>query len=324
MFILASILVLIAVAVLFIGRAINKAQRARREEEVHFFPIISWCLMGLAGTFFLLSCVTSVSAGHVGVPVIFGSVQDYYLTDGIHFINPFASVKEMSVRSEEYTMVSNPAEGQKVGDDSIFAQSSDGVVLQTDITVLYKLTDVDAPWVYRHLGPNYAESIMRPAARSAVPDSTSQFSFVEAYASKREGVADKIRTRMNEKIADILKQYPGFNEKNPAVVVQSVFMRKLQPSPDLLKSIEQKMQRDQEQQAMDYVLDRETKEAKRKTIEAGGIKSFQDIVSQGITPSLLEWKGIEATEKLAGSTNSKIVIVGNNKGSLPVILSGSQ
>ena len=47
---------------------------------------------------------------------------------------------------------------------------------------------------------------------------------------------------------------------------------------------------------------------------------FQQIVAQGITPSLLEWKGIEATENLAKSPNSKVVVIGNNKNGLPLIL----
>lgn len=62
-------------------------------------------------------------------------------------------------------------------------------------------------------------------------------------------------------------------------------------------------------------------EAERKRIEAKGISDFQKIVSEGISKQLLEWKGIEATEKLAGSNNTKIVIIGNPKTGLPVILS---
>jgi len=175
--------------------------------------------------------------------------------------------------------------------------------------------------VYRHLGPNYTETIIRPAARSVVPDSTSKFTFEEAYASKREQVAERIHTRMNDKVGELLKQY---GIKDSAIVIQSVFMRKLQASPGLLKSIEEKMQADQEQQAMDFTLAKAAKEAKRKVIEAGGIKEFQQIVTQGITPSLLEWKGIEATEKLAASPNAKIIIVGNGKNNLPVVFSGGQ
>jgi len=63
-------------------------------------------------------------------------------------------------------------------------------------------------------------------------------------------------------------------------------------------------------------------QASRKSIEARGISDFQKIVSEGISPALLQWKGIEATENLAKSVNSKIVMVGNTAGSLPVILGG--
>ena len=68
---------------------------------------------------------------------------------------------------------------------------------------------------------------------------------------------------------------------------------------------------------------KETQEANRKQIEAQGIASFQKIVSEGISDQLLSWKGIEATERLAESPNSKIIMVGNTKDSLPVLLSSS-
>lgn len=75
---------------------------------------------------------------------------------------------------------------------------------------------------------------------------------------------------------------------------------------------------------MEYVLQKESQEAKRKSIEAGGIASFQKIVSDGISPELLKWKGVEATEKFADSLNTKIIIMGNDGNSLPVILSAAE
>jgi regulator of protease activity HflC (stomatin/prohibitin superfamily) len=223
----------------------------------------------------------------------------------------------MSVRSQTYTMVSAEGEGQIRGDDSIFAQSSDGVVLTLNVSIVYKLVDADAPWVYRHLGNDYADNIVRSAARSAVPDSTSQFTFEEAYASKRAAMAEKIRTRMNSSINEILRQYPGFS--GAGVVIQQVFIREVKPSPQLLTAIEEKMTAQQQAQQMDFTLEKEHKEAQRKAIEAQGIQDFQNIVTKGITEPLLKWKGIEATEKLAASPNAKVVIVGGKDG-LPVIL----
>ena len=280
--------------------------------------VVPW-LLALPGLLLVsVACFTSVSAGHVGVPVIFGSVQPYSIPEGLHIVNPFASVQQMSVRSQTYTMVSSEGEGQMRGDDSIFAQSSDGVVLTLNVSVVYKLVEADAPWVYRHLGTDYADNIVRSAARSAVPDSTSQFTFEDAYASKRSDMAEKIRTRMNASIATILRQYQGFT--GAGVVIQQVFIREVKPSPQLLAAIEQKMTAQQQAQQMDFTLDKERKEAQRKSIEAQGIQDFQNIVTKGITEPLLKWKGIEATEKLADSPNAKVVIVGGGKDGLPIIL----
>jgi prohibitin 1 len=87
--------------------------------------------------------------------------------------------------------------------------------------------------------------------------------------------------------------------------------------PATLKaSIEAKQQTEQEALAMNFRLQKETQEAQRKRIEAAGVRDFQQIVAQGITPSLLEWKGIESTETLARSGNTKVVVIGNNKNGL--------
>jgi len=88
----------------------------------------------------------------------------------------------------------------------------------------------------------------------------------------------------------------------------------------LKTSIEAKQQAEQDALRMNFILQKEKQEAERKRIEAAGIADFQKIVAQGISPQLLEWKGIEATEKLASSPNSKVVVVGNSKNGLPLVL----
>jgi regulator of protease activity HflC (stomatin/prohibitin superfamily) len=107
------------------------------------------------------------------------------------------------------------------------------------------------------------------------------------------------------------------------IVVEKVLLRDIQLPEALKRSIELKQSAEQESLAMQFKLQKEKQEADRKRIEAQGIKDFQTIVAQGITPGLLEWKGIEATEKLAVSPNAKVVIVGNQKNGLPIMLGGS-
>jgi len=71
---------------------------------------------------------------------------------------------------------------------------------------------------------------------------------------------------------------------------------------------------------MQFTLNRERQEAERKRIEAQGISDFQRIVATGISNELLRWKGIEATEKIAQSSNTKVVVIGSGKDGLPLIL----
>jgi prohibitin 1 len=92
----------------------------------------------------------------------------------------------------------------------------------------------------------------------------------------------------------------------------------------LKASIESKQQAEQESLAMSFKLQKERQEAERKRIEAQGIRDFQTTVSQGISAQLLQWKGIEATETLAKSPNTKVVVIGNSKNGLPLILGGGE
>src|SRR5439155_984716 len=91
------------------------------------------------------------------------------------------------------------------------------------------------------------------------------------------------------------------------IVVQQVLLRKIGLPPVVANAIQEKLRREQEAEQMKFVLQKEQQEAERKRIEAQGIADFQRIVAQGLNAQLLEWKGIEATEKLAGSSNAKVV-----------------
>ena len=64
---------------------------------------------------------------------------------------------------------------------------------------------------------------------------------------------------------------------------------------------------------MVFVLQAAQKEAERKKIEAGGIKSFQDTIGPGLTENYLRLTGIQATRELANSSNAKIVIFGSGQ-----------
>ncbi len=272
-----------------------------RTIDFNSFPIGKVILGGIIAFLLLLlalSSFTTIPAGKVGVLTLFGRVTGEKLDSGIHIINPLKKVVEMTVRTQALK-------------ESADVPSSEGLVMGLDTSLVFKLDPQKAADVYRDLGPNYIESIIEPTLRSAIREATASHSANALYSSARQEVQNEIRETLKR---DLEKR---------GLIIEDVLLRDIRLPIALKASIELKQQAEQESLAMNFKLQKEKQEAERKRIEAGGIRDFQTTVSQGISSQLLEWKGIEATETLAKSSNAKIVIIGSSKNGLPLILGGN-
>jgi regulator of protease activity HflC (stomatin/prohibitin superfamily) len=243
----------------------------------------------------LFSSVTRVGTGHVGVLTLFGRVTNETLGEGIHLINPLKTNNEMSIQTQTLK-------------ESASVPSSEGLMMSLDTSLIYHLTPDRAAEVFQKIGAEYESVVVEPTLRSAIREATASHSANALYTGEREMVGKQIFEQVNEQLT------------KRGLTVENVLLRDIQLPATLKASIEAKQQAEQEALAMNFRLQKETQEAQRKRIEAAGVRDFQQIVAQGITPSLLEWKGIEATENLAKSPNSKVVVIGNNKNGLPLIL----
>jgi prohibitin 1 len=257
-------------------------------------------LIGLGIAAFLLvilafSSVTRVGTGHIGVLTLFGRVTGERLAEGMHLINPLKTNNEMSIQTQTLKESAN-------------VPSSEGLMISLDTSLIYHLNPDRAADVFQKTGADYENVVVEPTLRSAIREATASHSANALYTGEREEVAQKIQAQLTEQLT------------KRGLVVESVLLRDIQLPATLKAAIEAKQQAEQESLAMNFRLQKETQEAQRKRIEAAGVRDFQQIVAQGITPSLLEWKGIEATEVLAKSPNSKIVVIGNPKNGLPLIL----
>jgi len=243
----------------------------------------------------LFSSITRVDTGHVGVLTLFGRVTGETLGEGIHLINPLKTNNEMSVQTQTIK-------------ESASVPSSEGLMMALDTSLIFHLNPERAAEVFQKIGADYQDKVVENQLRSAIRESTASHTANALYTGEREIVAKQIQERISE---DLAKR---------GITVEAVLLRDIQLPATLKASIEAKQQAEQEALAMNFRLQKETQEAQRKRIEAAGVRDFQQIVAQGITPSLLEWKGIEATENLAKSGNTKVVVIGNNKNGLPLIL----
>ncbi len=243
----------------------------------------------------LATTVTSVPTGHVGVLTLFGRVTGEVLPEGIHTVNPLKSVNKLSIQTQAMK-------------ESASVPSNEGLIMSLDTSLLFRLDASKAAHVFQTIGWDYVTRVVEPNLRSAIRSVTSSHSANALYTGAREEVA----IRIQDELVRLLSPR--------GIIVESVLLRDVQLPAMLKGSIEAKQQAEQDALRMSFVLQKEKQEAERKRIEAQGISDFQRIVAQGISAQLLEWKGIEATERLATSPNAKVVLIGNSRTGLPLIL----
>lgn len=296
--------------------------RAGEEVPAAVACIATFAMNAVAVVLLLVSCLVVVKSGHVGVKVLFGEVQPQPLNAGLHTVNPLCYVEIMSVQTDNYWMSHHHDEGDKKnGDDSVSVRSSNGLQMPVDVSVPYRLLPEAAPWVYSNLGKDYVSKILRPALSTATRRAASHYTAEDLYSKKRDEFSEKIRQLFDEELVKLLRDnYKDNNPPENVVMITQVLVGHVGIPETVKNAIESKLKADQEQQAMDFRIMREKKEAERKKVEAEGIQKFQDIVSKGINEQLLRWKAIEATLHLAESPNAKVVIIGAGNDGLPVLM----
>ena len=241
--------------------------------------------------------ITVIPAGHVGVKDLFGRVSSDVLSPGVRIVLPFTRVVKMSIKTRE---VKETAE----------VPSKEGLIMDLEGSLLYRLDPEKADDIYRTIGKDYEEIAVQPQIRSAIREITASYEAKVLYSAERE--------RISKETLELFRKTAG----GRGIIAEAVLLRKIGLPDVVANAIQEKLRREQESEQMKFVLQKELQEAERKRIEAQGIADFQRIVAAGISPALLEWKGIEATEKLAQSPNSKIVVIGSGKNGLPIILGG--
>jgi regulator of protease activity HflC (stomatin/prohibitin superfamily) len=287
--------VIIAVVALFVWKS---AARKLAEKNLAYKGLssVAGAVAGFFALLALIQCFTVVPAGNVGVVDFFGTVSEKGLPPGINFVNPLARVVKFSTQTQEHKEVMQ-------------VLSREGLTIGLEISALYRLNPDSAARMYQTvLNGDYQNIVLVPQFRSISRAVTASFNASALYSTERERLGQSIQTELANMIS------------TRGIIVESTPLRNVALPTQLTEAIEQKQRADQESQRMEFVLAKERQEAERKRIEARGISDFQTIVSQGISDQLLRWKGVEATEKLANSPNTKVIIVGSGKDGLPVIL----
>ena len=191
--------------------------------------------------------------------------------------------------------------------ENVDATSQEGLSLNLDVSLQYKLDPQKAATVYKIIGTDETQLVIS-RFRSTVRAITANYPANAIYSTKRQEIAQKIDQQLTQEIPAL-----GF-------IVEEALLRNIKMPDTLQAAIQNKLKTEQENQQMKFVLEKERQEAERKLIEARGIADSQKILSGGLSNQVLQLRAIEATEKLAQSNNSKLVIIGSEKGTVPIMI----
>jgi prohibitin 1 len=246
---------------------------------------------------FSSSCAV-VRPGEVGIKQTLGKLSKEVKTQGTVIYNPLISkvIKESTKTSNIKLVLRLP--------------SKEGLSVNSEISILYRLQANKVGSVLENLGQNY-ESVITSVFRSAASDVCAKFFAKDMHSGMRADIEAEILAKMK---VNLELQADGID-------LIAVLMKSIQLPGGLANSIERKLQAEQDAMRLKFVLQQETLEAERKIINAKGERDAQLIIAEGLTPEVLRLKAIEAFKELAKSENAKTIIT---DGKTPLIIGSEE
>jgi regulator of protease activity HflC (stomatin/prohibitin superfamily) len=251
-------------------------------------------LIGLA-VLILSSCAPGVvRQGEVAVKRKFGKLSEKTYGPGLYFYNPLTTrFIKTPVRTNNLEVFLN-------------LPSKEGLTIQSEISILYKVCEEEVPKVIEEIGTNYENALILPVFRSAAADVTAQFLAKDMHTAERATIEKAIADRMHQVL------------RNRGFEIEAVLLKSIRLPAGLSRAIEDKLTADQEAQRMEFVLQREKMEAQRRRIEAEGKRDAQKILAEGLSEEIIELQSLETFSELAKSPNTKIII---SDGKAPYLIS---
>lgn len=229
------------------------------------------------------SCVV-VNQDQIGVKRTFGKLDKKIQNPGVVVLNPiFTKVVKLPYRTENLEV-------------KLALPSKEGLNVQCEISILYRIEPTKVHEILQQSGENYVDDILLPVFRSSAADVSARFLAKDMHTAQRAEIENSIRTQMSSLLQD------------RGLIVESVLMKSVQLPAGLARAIEAKLEAEQSAQRMEFVIKEQELEARRKLIEAQATRDAQKVISEGLTPMIIQFRQIEALQNIATSPNAKIVI----------------
>jgi len=280
-------------------------QHLRAQLHAYRFELV---IFALVATVFLFPFVYhTIPAGHVGVlwkRFSGGTVTDEVFPEGYRLTLPWDILYIYDTRL------------QKMERD-VDVLTSDGLQITLNLVWRYHLIPEVVPTLHKFIGPDYAERMIAPTVGARARDIIAIYQPDEVYTERRLKIQNQI---FDSVLYELDENFNPHGKKIKWLVFEDVLIKGMILPRGVQEAIVRKNAMFHQMEEYTFRVQKEHKEAERKRIEALGIRNFQEIVSNGMSESYLRWRGIEATLELAKSPNAKVVVVGNPKNGLPLIL----
>ena len=255
----------------------------------------AWLLTAIGGVVLLSSSIIVVEAGQVGVRHAFGEVDPTSLLPGVRVVTPWSSVERFSTREEQFPARSDQSE-------QISALSAEQMGMQVDVAVRWQIDPIQAPAIFRELGgQEQVENVVLNAIRNGVRDGMVQYS-INDIAER-----NKIAGTMSEEVDAALVTRPRTGDESFRIAqVTAFFLRDLQPPPQVVQAINNKIA--QEQQIA----------TERHRVEVARLQAEQQrLLNQTLTAEALTKQYLEVLHDLR--TSSNVVLIVPTEGGMPVL-----
>ncbi len=265
----------------------------------------------------LSQACTTIRQGEIGVRRKLGKIDPAIIPPGPKVFNPFLTrILQVPVTTINLEI--------KTG-----LPSKEGLTVSSEISILYKVKTNEVPGILQNVGMDFENILILPVFRSAAADVCARFYAKDMHSSERSVIEKAIKEQMTAVL------------ENRGFLIEDVLMKNITLPAGLAKAIESKLEAEQDAQRMEFVLQREKKDAERliiaaegkqKTtiigaqgekesriigaqgqaeaikIEAEAIQQANQLINQGLTPAVLKYKSIEAFRDLSKSANTKTII----------------
>jgi len=266
----------------------------RRVWDRNRLPIaIALLLLLFMTVFFWRSMFVRIGPGQAGVKWsrVGGTVLERVYLEGTAVIPPWDEMFVYDVRVQERT-------------DSIVLLTANGLALQVRMSSRYQPVLQQLPQLHQKYGPEYSAKVVLPEIVAAMRRVIGQYTPDQIYAKDEYALLDEINTLVRNEI------------DNRYLIVEEVLIQSLRLPDELQQAIARKLTQEQAFLEYEFRLAREEAEAQRKAVEAQGLADFARIA--GVSP--LQWRGLDVTEQLAKSPNSKLILIPSGSNELPIIL----